>query len=150
MFNPPITPVDLHGAYDDLSRLLAILADPAAHRQRLDELVAQENTTKAEIATLNAMAAETRRLHSTAQATNIVSDNRKTALDAREAEIEQRTNQLELAESARSEAALRRRENAVQAREEAAAREAERLAAIRKDYEARLGKIKNLTATLER
>jgi DNA anti-recombination protein RmuC len=148
MFNPPIA--DLHGAYGDLAALLTILADPERTKQRLDELVAQEAATKEQIATLNGMAADTRRLHSAAEATNIVSNNRKTALDAREAELDERAKNLEQSESTRSDAALRRREAAVQAREEAATREAERLAAIRADYEGRLEKIKNLTVTLER
>jgi hypothetical protein len=141
-------PLDLHNAFDDVTRLLAIIADPAAHRQRLGELVAQENKTKAEIATLNAMAAETRRLHSTAQATNIVADRRIAALDAREAELDQKAEQLERSESTRSDAALRRRESAVEARENAARAESERLAAARKDYESRLAKIKTFSSTL--
>ena len=96
------------------------------------------------------MADETRRPNTTAQAEVIVLSNRKTALDAREAEIAQRAEQLELSEATRSDAALRRREAAVQSREEAATREADRLAALRADLEGRLGQIKNLTATLER
>jgi hypothetical protein len=137
-FNPPIT--DLHSAFDDVSKLLAIIADPAAHRQRLQELVTQENTTKERIAELNAMQADTLRLHQTAQATNIVADRRITALDAREAEIEQRADQLAQSESTRSDAALRRRESAVEAKEEALKREAERLATTRKELDARLAK----------
>jgi hypothetical protein len=148
MFNPPIT--DLRGAYDDVAALLTILADPTMHKARLDELIAQEKATKEQIAALNAMAGETRRLHSTAAATNIVSDNRKTELDAREAEIEERANNLERSESTRSDAALRRRESAVESRENAAKAELDRLAAIRRDLETKLGKIKGLTATLER
>jgi hypothetical protein len=150
MLNPPITPIDLSGGYADVSALLTILADPVKTKQRLDELVAQEAATKEQIATLNGMAAETRRLHSAAQATNIVSDNRKAALDAREAEIQQRAEQLELSESTRADAALRRREAACTAQEAANKRESERLAAMRADYEGRLAKIKNLTVTLEK
>jgi hypothetical protein len=148
MFNPPIT--DLHSAFDDLTRLLAIIADPAAHRQRLQELIAQTEAAKEQIEALNKMAGETRRLHSTAQATNIVADNRTKALDAREAEIEQRASQLEQSESTRSDAALRRRESAVESRENAVKAESFRLAGMRTDLEAKLGKIRGLTATLEK
>jgi chromosome segregation ATPase len=146
MFNPPIA--DLHGAYDDLAALLKVLVDPTTHKARLDELIAQEAASKEQIAALNAMAAETRRLHSAAQATNIVSDNRKAALDVREAEIEQRANQLELSESTRADAALKRREAAVESRENAVKAELDRLAATRRDLETKLGKIKNLTSSL--
>lgn len=150
MLNPPITPIDLSGGYSDVSALLKILVDPTTHKARLDELIAQEAATKEQIAALNAMASETRRLHSTAQATNIVSDNRKAALDAREHELEERAKQLEQSESTRSDAALRRRENAVEAKEEALKREADRLSALRTDLEGRLGKIEHLATSLER
>jgi DNA repair exonuclease SbcCD ATPase subunit len=146
MFNPPIT--DLHGGYDDLSRLLAIIKDPDTHKKRLDELIAQEAATKKQIAALNEMADETRRLNTAAQATTIVLNNRKTALDAREAELAERAKNLELSEATRSDAALRRREAAVQTREAAATREADRLAAIRTDLETKLEKIKRLTTGL--
>jgi hypothetical protein len=148
MFNPPIA--DLHGAYDDLAALLKVLVDPTTHKARLDELIAQEAASKEQIATLNAMAGETRRLHSTAQATNIVSENRKVALDAREAEFEQRAEQLEQSEARHSAASLQSRENAVEAKGEALKREADRLSAMRTDLEGRLAKIKGLTASLER
>jgi F0F1-type ATP synthase epsilon subunit len=69
MLNPPITPIDLSGGYADVSALLTILADPAAHKARLDELIAQETAAKEQIAALNDMAADTRRLHSAAEAT---------------------------------------------------------------------------------
>jgi hypothetical protein len=82
------TPVDSHSAAADLSALLQLLTDPVATKARLDELCAQEAATKEQIATLNAMAAETRRLHSTAMATGIVLENRRTALDKREEELE--------------------------------------------------------------
>jgi hypothetical protein len=141
MFNPPIT--DLHGA-SDLAALLALLADPVKTKARLDELVAQEAATKEQIATLNGMAADTRRLNSAAQAANIVSDNRKTALDARAAELDARAETLEQAEATRSEAALRRREAAVTAREGALAREVERLAASRAEFETKVARIKKL------
>jgi hypothetical protein len=125
-------------------------SDSTTHSQRLNELIAQETATKAEIATLNAMAAETRRPHSTAQATNIVSDNRKAALDKREAELDERAKNLDLSEATKSDAALRGREAAVSAREEVNKREGERLAAMRRDLEGRLGKVRNLATTLER
>ena len=78
----PFTPAD---PYADVSALLKILADPATHKARLDELVAREAAAKASIVELNAMAAETKRLHNTAQATNIVADNRVKAIEVREA-----------------------------------------------------------------
>jgi hypothetical protein len=56
---------------DDVSHLLAIMADPEGYRQRLQELIAQEKKTADRIAELNAMQAETLRLHQTAVATNI-------------------------------------------------------------------------------
>jgi hypothetical protein len=146
MFNPPIQ--DLRGASADLAALLALLVDPAATKQRLDELIAQETATREQIAALNAMAADTRRLHSAAEATNIVSSNRKTALDTREAELDTRAATLELTEATRSHKALQRRENAVQAREEMATREAERLAVLRSEYEAKHAKIKGLAGAL--
>jgi hypothetical protein len=146
MFNPPIT--DLHGGYADVSALLTILADPATHKARLDELVAQENATKEQIAALNAMAADTRRLHSAAEATNIVSSNRKTALDTREAELNTRAQALELTEGTRSHQALQRREAACQAREEALAREEKRLATVKTDLESKHASIKSLADNL--
>jgi uncharacterized protein (DUF3084 family) len=149
MFSPP-NPVDLSGGYADVSALLQLLIDPVRTKQRLDELVKQEKATSARLAELNDMAGETRRLHSTAQATNIVSDNRKAALDAREAEIEERAKGLEQSEARHSAASLQRRENAADAKEEALKREADRLAAMRTDLEGRLGKIKHLATSLER
>ena len=119
---------------DQLHALLAVIADPAAHKQRLDELVAQEKATQARIAELNDMASDTRRLNSTALATNILSDKRKAALDAREAEIGERAKNLDLrlADQKRTtqaieqkfrqrEADLTKREAAVSAREAAIA-----------------------------
>jgi len=105
---------DLRGASADLAALLALLVSPAATKQRLDELVAQENATREQIAALNDMAADTRRMNTAAQAATIVLNNRKTALDAREAEIKQ-------LEATGSEAAMRRREAAAAAKEKAAA-----------------------------
>jgi hypothetical protein len=147
MFNPPIT--DLHSGYADVAALLAILADPEKTKQRLDELIAQENATKEQIAALNEMAADTRRLHSTAEAENIVSNKRKAALDTREAELDTRAQALELTEATRSHKALQRREAAVQAREEVVAREEKRLAAVKTDLEGMHDKIKNLAGTLQ-
>jgi hypothetical protein len=141
-------PITFNDSYADVSALLKILADPAAHKARLDELIAQEAAAKEQIAALNEMAADTRRLHSAAEATNIVSNNRKTALDTREAELDTRTQALELAEATRSHKALQRREAAVQAREEAVAREEKRLAAVKTDLEGKHAKIKNLAGTL--
>jgi hypothetical protein len=146
--NAPLTS-DLRGASADLAALLALLVDPGATKQRLDELIAQENSTKEQIAALNAMAADTRRLHSAAEATNIVSNNRKVALDTREAELDTRAQALELTEATRSHKALQRREAAVQAREEAAVREEKRLATVRSDLEGKHGQIKNLASTLQ-
>jgi hypothetical protein len=141
-------PVDLHSAFDDVSKLLAIIADPAAHRQRLEQLVTQENATKAEIDRLNAMAAETKRLHSTAVATNIVADRRIAALDAREAELEERADQLARSEVTKSDEGRRRRESMVEAREKATRAEAESLAATRKELDAKLVKFRNFSSSL--
>jgi hypothetical protein len=141
-------PITFNDSYADVSALLKILADPATHKARLDELVAQENAAKEQIAVLNEMAADTRRLNSAAQAAAIVSDNRKKALDAREAELDTRAQALEQSEAKRSEAALRRRENAVQAREEAVAREEKRLATVKTDLEGKHAKIKGLAGAL--
>jgi hypothetical protein len=147
-FNPPNNPIDLSAGYRDVSALLTILADPVQHKARLDELIAREAAAKASIAELHDMEAETRRLNSSAQARNIVVGNREKELDAREAALDERAEQLSKSESTRSDAALRRREDAVFSRENINKVEAERLAAVRKDYEAKLGKIKNLTSSL--
>ena len=147
MFNPPIT--DLHHASTEaLLALLAVIKDPDTHKKRLDQLIAQEAATKEQIAALNEMAGETRRLHTEAAATTIVLNNRKTALDAREAELAERAKNLELSEATRSDAALRRREAAVQTREAAVTREAERLAAIKTDLEGKHAKVKDLVGAL--
>jgi hypothetical protein len=143
--NAPFTPVD---NYADLGALLRLLVDPAATKQRLDELIAQQAATRAEIETLNAMASETKRLHNTAQATNIVLQRREAALDAREAEADAREARLDQSEATRSDANLRHRESAAEAKEEALKREADRLAAMRADYQAKLEKLKGFTATL--
>jgi hypothetical protein len=117
--NAPFTPV--HNPYDDVSHLLAIMADPEGYRQRLQELIAQEKKTADRIAELNATQAETLRLHQTAVATNIVADRRITAQDAREAELSEWANRLESSEArkgvARREAAVAKREAAVEKRE---------------------------------
>jgi hypothetical protein len=148
MFNPPITPVDLHAGYADVSALLTILADPAAHKQRLDQLIEQENSVKAQIAALNEMADDTRRQNSAAQAATIVADRRKLALDQREAALDERAATLDQAENLRSDTALRRREAAVTAREEAAGKETQRLAALRATTEAKAERIKNLAGEI--
>jgi hypothetical protein len=142
------TPVDSHSAATDLSALLQLLTDPVATKARLDELLAQEKATKEQIATLNAMAAETRRLHGTARATEIVLENRKAALDKREEELEARSESISSTEAARSDSSLKRRELAVEARENSAKAEAERLAAMRRDLEGRLGQIKKMASSL--
>src|SRR6478735_9047104 len=139
-FNPPVT--DLHSAFDDVSKLLAIIADPALHRARLEELVKQEAATKAAIAELNDMKSETFRLHGTAKATNIVSDNRA-ALDKREVELDKREVAVDQSEARLSDASLKRREDAADAKEEALRRQAERLEATRKELNARVVKINN-------
>jgi hypothetical protein len=146
MLNPPISPIDLSAGYRDVSALLTILADPVQHKARLDELIAREAAAQASIKELHDMEAETRRLNSSAQARNIVVGNREKELDAREAALDERAEQLSKSESTRSDAALRRREDAVFSRENINKVEAERLAAVRKDYEAKLAK---LTAILE-
>jgi hypothetical protein len=143
MFNPPIT--DLHGAYaDGVHALLAVVADPAAHKARLDELIAQEKATDEKIASLNEMAANTRRLNTAAEAATIVLNNRKTALDTREAELDEKAKNLDLG----SAASLKKREAAVLARERAGTLEAERLAAMRTDLETKHARIRDLSANL--
>jgi hypothetical protein len=140
----PITTDPHLGAAD---ALLAILADPAAHQARLDELVAQEKSTKEQIAALNEMAADTRRQNSAAQAATIVANNRKIAQDKRDAELDERTEIIEQVEARRRDAALAARELAVTTRENSVKAEAERLAAIRTDYEGRLGTLKQHLAS---
>jgi hypothetical protein len=146
--NAPFTP-DLRGPSADLGDLLALLVSPAATKQRLDELVAQENAAKEQIAALNEMAADTRRLHATAEALTIVLSNRKAALDTRALELDTRAQALELTEATRSHKALQRREAAVQSREEVVAREEKRLATVKTDLEGKHDKIKNLAGTLQ-
>ena len=148
MLHSTIPPIADDG-YAALLKILAdILDDPEKHRQRLEELRAQEKATRDEINALNQMAAITRRRSSEVEADKIVLANRKTKLDAREAEINERAQNLETAEARRSDRALQAREIAVSAREEAATREAERLAAMRKDYEDKLARIKNSAGAL--
>jgi len=144
--NAPFTPV--HNPYDDVSHLLAIMADPEGYRQRLQKLVAQEKKTADRIAELNAMQAETLRLHQTAAATNIVADRRIAALDAKEAELDERLQKLETAEVKASAASMRAQQSAVEADKLANKREAERLSVMKKDVEAQLAKIKNFSSTL--
>jgi hypothetical protein len=133
---------------DPGTHLLAILSDPVAHKTRLEELIAQEKAAKEQIAAMNEMAGDTRRLHSAAQAATIVAANRKAALDAREAELDARAQSLDQVELVRGDAALKRRESAVTARENAVKAEAERLAAIKIDYEGKVGKIQHLATAL--
>jgi len=148
MLHSTIPPIADDG-YAALLKILAdILDDPEKHRQRLEELRAQEKATRDEINALNSMAAITRRRSSEAEAAMIAATNRKTALDKREEELEERAKNLESIEARRSDRALQLREDAVTAREETATREAERLAAMRKDYEDKLARIKNLAGAL--
>jgi chromosome segregation ATPase len=147
--NAPFAPVDVHSDYTHVTALLTILADPAAHKARLDELIAQEKAAKEQIAALNDMAADTRRQHSAAQATTIVLNNRKAALDARVTALDERQKTIESSEAARSDASLQRREAAAHAQEMANKRESERLAALRTDLQAKHDRIKNLAGTLD-
>ena len=94
------------------------------------------------------MAVETRRLHGTAAATNIVCDRRLAAIELRESELDDRAKSIESTESARSDASLKRREAAVESRESATRTESERLAGVKKDREARLSKIKTFSSSL--
>jgi hypothetical protein len=68
-------------ADDGYAALLKILADPALHKQRLEELRAQEKLARDEIAALNSMEALTRRRSSEAEAAMIVAKNRAAKLD---------------------------------------------------------------------
>jgi uncharacterized protein (DUF342 family) len=137
--------IDPTTAADDFHSLLRVIADPATHKARLDELVEHQKAVDEKIAAHEELIAKTRGMHSKAEATNIVLENRKAALDARESEIELKAQALATAETLRSDAALGRRERAVAAREEAAKREADRLATLKVEYE---GKIKKLAHAL--
>ena len=141
---------------DQLHALLAVIADPAAHKARLDELVAQENATKARIAELNDMASETRRQNSAAKAANIVSDNRKTALDAREAEIGERAKNLDLAIAAQKKSdqataeKLRQRETTVSLRESTLERREARIKDMEAETKAAFDQAESLKTKLQR
>lgn len=147
-FNTLMPPTDMTDAAATLLKLLNVLTDVEGMKRLLEELAAQETAAKEQIAALNAMAGDTRRLHSTAQATEIVLNNRKTALDAREGELNAREERIETAERRQSDANLRSREATVEAGAEANKRERERLAADRADLESRLDKIKSFSTTL--
>jgi hypothetical protein len=142
-FNPPNNPIDLSAGYADMSALLQLLADPVKTKARLDELIAAEAAAKERLAEANAMAAETRRLHSTAAATNIVAERREAAAAKREEELDQRAQKLETVEARASAASMRAQQSAVEAAALANKREAERLAAMRTELDAGLAKIKN-------
>lgn len=133
---------------DEVFALLSTVADPEKHKLRLQELIEHQKAAEERIAEHKELIAKTRGMHSAAEATNIVLDNRKQALDDREAEIEEKAQALATAETMRSAAALDRRERAVAAREDSAKRENDRLSAIRTDYEAKLAKLSNLADTL--
>jgi len=135
-FNPPNNPIDLSGGYAYVSALLQLMANPVAAKARLDEHRAAETAAKERIAEADKREAETRRLHQTAVATNIVADNRIKALDAREAELSEWANRLESSEATKGDAGMRRRESAAAALENAVARReaavAKREAAVEK------------------
>jgi uncharacterized protein (DUF3084 family) len=137
-----------HNSYADLIALLTVVGDPEKTRQRLDELTAHQNAIDEKTAALNAMAADTRRLNTAAQAATIVLNNRKTALDTRESELNTRSQALELTEATRSHKSLQRREAACLAREEAVAREEKRLVTVKTDLEGKHAKIKGLAGAL--
>jgi hypothetical protein len=88
--------------------LLSVISDPAKHKQRLDQLVEHAKAVDEKIAEHHELTAKTRGMHSAAQATDIVLNNRKAALDAREAEIEGKAEQLNTDAAMRSDTALRR------------------------------------------
>jgi hypothetical protein len=138
-FNPPNNPIDLSGGYTAVSALLQLLVDPVASKQRLDEHIAAEAAAKERIEVANKMTDEARRLLSTAQATNIVSDRQKAALEKLKAELEQKADQLGTREA---------RCRATEAKEAALNREKETVAAMRKDYENKLAQIQNLAGNL--
>ena len=121
---------------------LQLLVDPVKTKARLDELIAAEVAAQDKIDTLNAMDADTRRLHSTAVATNIVADNRMKALDVREAEDDAREARLEQLENTKSAAAMSRRESAAAAQENAVARREAAVAKREAAVDAREAKIK--------
>jgi hypothetical protein len=140
--NAPFTPVDSHSAAADLSAFLQLLTDPVATKARLDELVAQEKATKASIAELNDMASETRRLHGTAQAVNILCDRRLAAIEEREAELDERAKSLDNSEAMKSAAAVQRRESANDAKENSLVRREAAVAKREAAVDAREAKIK--------
>lgn len=76
-------------------------------------MVAQEKRSNDRLAEADARDAETKRLHQTAVATNIVADNRTKAQDAREAELSEWANRLESSEATKGDAGMRRRESAL-------------------------------------
>jgi predicted nucleic acid-binding Zn-ribbon protein len=151
---------------DEVHSLLAVIADPVTHKARLAELLAQEKATAERIAAHDELMAKTRGLNSAAEAATIVANNRKAALDAREAEIRARENQLAAniaqhneakkqlgAEIRQREAAallkensVIERENALSEREQTAKREADRLSALKTGYEAKIKKLRELVA----
>ena len=148
--NAPITSIDLSSGRSDVFALLKILADPAAYKAKLDELIAREDSAKERIAEADAREADTKRLHSTAVATNIVSDRQKATLEKLQAELDDRAQQIEQSEARHSAAELQRRERAADAQEEALKNEAARLSAMRRDLESQLAEIKTLTSRLAR
>jgi hypothetical protein len=142
--NAPFTPVDSHNAFDEWSRLLAVMADPATHKKRLEELNAAEVAAKERIAELHAMQAETVRLNTTAKATNIVADNRIKAVEAREAEADAREARLDT----KGDAALGRRESAAEAKENGLVRREAAVAKREAAADARDAKHKSYISTL--
>src|SRR5258707_14013613 len=101
--------IPLASAADDLNLLLRVVADPATHKARLDELVAHQKAVDEKIAALNEMAGDTRRLPSAAEAAGIVSNNRKGALDDREADLDHPAKQVGTAQARKRASGLHRR-----------------------------------------
>ena len=149
---------------DEVHSLLAVIADPVTHKARLAELIAQEKATHERIAAHDELMAKTRGMNSAAEAATIVANNRKTALDAREAELRTRENQLaenvakhndlkkqfgteirqREAVAAAKETSVIERENDIGERERAAVQEALRLSALKIEYEGKIKKLKEL------
>lgn len=148
----------------DVYALLKVMANPDHHKQRLDDLVAHQKAVDEKIAAHNELIAKTKGMHSAAEASMIVANNRKATLDQREAELKRQFSELETsvaehnklkqqftaqikqreAAAALKETSVLERENALGEREQTVKRESARLAALKIEYEAKIKKLKEL------
>ena len=154
--NSPFTPVGLRGdnahvASGDVSALLTLLADPAAAKARLEELVAEKNAaldaaTAVDAARKQAAADRSEAIKAVAEHKHLAAKHtaRETELDAREVELNERAKNIDHA----SAASVKQREGLVLLREQAMEREEKRLAAVKTDLEGKHAKIKDLATGL--